>query len=176
MLKIKTSYGHAIALWKKRCGIDQKRLIIQHIHVYKYWCLLQGSGYHPNDKKFGPVFVKLQALYRERCIWDSTHTCATHAFISHRPCRSTNLLNISISRRFPGKCCYHHVLVKTYSFTWLVIRASISFFEIGAFPKLIFTFKLRYSKYANCLFLHFSNQDLKYISGVRHRCQAVHRV
>ena len=27
-LKIKTSYGHAIALWKKRCGIDQKRLII----------------------------------------------------------------------------------------------------------------------------------------------------
>ena len=28
MLKINTSYGHAIALWKKRCGIDQKRLII----------------------------------------------------------------------------------------------------------------------------------------------------
>ena len=27
-LKVKTSYGHAIALWKKRCGIDQKRLII----------------------------------------------------------------------------------------------------------------------------------------------------
>ena len=27
-LKAKTSYGHAIALWKKRCGIDQKRLII----------------------------------------------------------------------------------------------------------------------------------------------------
>ena len=30
---------------------------------------------------------------------------------------------------------YHRVLVKTYSFTWLVIRASISFFESGAFPK-----------------------------------------
>ena len=28
VLKVKTSYGHAIALWKKRCGIDQKRLII----------------------------------------------------------------------------------------------------------------------------------------------------
>ena len=27
-LKAKTSYGHAIELWKKRCGIDQKRLII----------------------------------------------------------------------------------------------------------------------------------------------------
>ena len=27
-LKVQTSYGHAIALWKKRCGIDQKRLII----------------------------------------------------------------------------------------------------------------------------------------------------
>ena len=26
--QIKTSYGHAIALWKKRCGINQKRLII----------------------------------------------------------------------------------------------------------------------------------------------------
>ena len=40
---------------------------------------------HQNDKKFGPVFVKLQALYTERCIWDYTHTCATRAFISHRP-------------------------------------------------------------------------------------------
>ena len=28
LLKVKTSYGHAIALWNKRCGIDQKRLII----------------------------------------------------------------------------------------------------------------------------------------------------
>ena len=27
-LKLETSYGHAIALWKKRCEIDQKRLII----------------------------------------------------------------------------------------------------------------------------------------------------
>ena len=27
-LKVKTSNGHAIALWKKRCGIDQKRSII----------------------------------------------------------------------------------------------------------------------------------------------------
>ena len=27
-LKVKTSSGHAIALWKKRCGIDQKSLII----------------------------------------------------------------------------------------------------------------------------------------------------
>ena len=25
---------------------------------------------HQNDKKFGPVLVKLQALYTERCIWD----------------------------------------------------------------------------------------------------------
>ena len=28
LLKLKTSYGHAIALWKKHCEIDQKRLII----------------------------------------------------------------------------------------------------------------------------------------------------
>ena len=28
VLKLKTSYGHAIALWKKRFGIAQKRLII----------------------------------------------------------------------------------------------------------------------------------------------------
>ena len=27
-LKIKLSSGHAIALWKKLCGIDQKRLIM----------------------------------------------------------------------------------------------------------------------------------------------------
>ena len=27
-LKVKISSGHAIALWKKRCGIDQKKLII----------------------------------------------------------------------------------------------------------------------------------------------------
>ena len=27
-LKMKLSSGHAIALWKKRCGTDQKRLII----------------------------------------------------------------------------------------------------------------------------------------------------
>ena len=27
-LKVQTSYGHAMALWKKRCEIDQKRLII----------------------------------------------------------------------------------------------------------------------------------------------------
>ena len=25
---------------------------------------------HQNVKKFGPVLVKLQALYTERCIWD----------------------------------------------------------------------------------------------------------
>ena len=28
---------------------------------------------HQNDKKFGPVLVKLQALYIERCIWDYAH-------------------------------------------------------------------------------------------------------
>ena len=28
LLKVKTSSGHVIALWKKHCGIDQKRLII----------------------------------------------------------------------------------------------------------------------------------------------------
>ena len=62
-------------------------------------------------------------------------------YISHRTMRETNLPNIWISRRFPGNFFYHHVLVKTYSFTWLVMRASISFFEIGALPILVFTFK-----------------------------------
>ena len=28
---------------------------------------------HQNDKKFGPVLKKLQALYTERCIWDCTN-------------------------------------------------------------------------------------------------------
>ena len=39
-----------------------------------------------------------------------------------------------------------NVLVKTYSFTWLVIRASILFFWEGVFPKLVFTFKFKYLK------------------------------
>ena len=34
---------------------------------------------------------------------------------------------------FPAKFVYHHVLVKTYSFTWLLIRASISFLRRGRF-------------------------------------------
>ena len=29
---------------------------------------------HQNDKKFGHILVKLQTLYRERCIWDYTNT------------------------------------------------------------------------------------------------------
>ena len=36
-LKGKTSYGHAIALWKKRCGIDQNMLIIQHLASARFW-------------------------------------------------------------------------------------------------------------------------------------------
>ena len=41
-LKVWTSSGHAIALWQKRCWIDQKRLII--LHNCKYWYVLQSSG------------------------------------------------------------------------------------------------------------------------------------
>ena len=71
--------------------------------------------------------------------------------------RETNLPNIWISRRFSRQIFYHRVLVKTYSFTWLVMRASISFFEIGAFPILAFTFNSsilrRFEKYTlNMLF------------------------
>ena len=34
---------------------------------------------HQNDKKFGPVLVKLQALDTERCIWDyATHARHVH--------------------------------------------------------------------------------------------------
>ena len=47
---MKLSYGHAIALWKKRCGIDQKK--VDHL-AYKNLCVL---------KKFGQVLVKLQTL------------------------------------------------------------------------------------------------------------------
>ena len=41
ILKMKLSSGHAIALWKKRCGIDQKK--VDHL-AYKNLCVLQGSG------------------------------------------------------------------------------------------------------------------------------------
>ena len=40
-LKMKLSSGHAIALWKKQCGIDQKK--VDHL-AYKNLCVLQGSG------------------------------------------------------------------------------------------------------------------------------------
>ena len=64
-LKIKLSSGHAIALWEKRCGIDQKRLIIYMYHTQVLVCAARFWN-HQNDKKFGPVLVK----YTERCIWD----------------------------------------------------------------------------------------------------------
>ena len=38
---MKLSSGHAIALWKKRCGIDQKK--VDHL-AFKNLCVLQGSG------------------------------------------------------------------------------------------------------------------------------------
>ena len=83
---------------------------------------------HQNDKKFGPVVVKLQALYTERIYMG----LRTRALYLSRPKRLTNLPNISISRRFPSKIfIIMYFLVKTYSFTWLVIRASISFFWEG---------------------------------------------
>ena len=55
-------------LWKRSEKVD-------HL-AYKYWCVLQGSGIIKMIKKeCGPVLIKLQALYTERCIWDY----ATHA-------------------------------------------------------------------------------------------------
>ena len=61
------------------------------------------------------------------------------SFISHIP---IDKLIYQIYQLVGGfrQNCYHHILVKIYSFTWLVIKASISFFEIGAFPILVFTF------------------------------------
>ena len=41
-LKVKTSYGHAIALWKKLTLWNRSEKV-DHL-AYKYWRVLQGSG------------------------------------------------------------------------------------------------------------------------------------
>ena len=132
-------------LWSCDCIVKEtlwnRSEKVDHL-AYKYLCVLAVRFCnHQNDKKFGPVFVKLQALYTERCIWDYTHTCATHMFISHIPIDKLIYQIYQLVGGFPANF-YHHILVKTYSFTWLVLRASISLFEIGAFPILVFTFNM----------------------------------
>ena len=70
-LKIKLSFGHAIAsetVWNRSEKVD---------HVaYKYWCMSARFWNHQNDNKFGPVLVKLQALYTRKMYMDNgaTHT------------------------------------------------------------------------------------------------------
>ena len=57
------------------CEIDQKSWSSS---TARFWN-------HQNDKKFGPVFMKLQALYTERGIWDYAHVRDMCVFISHSP-------------------------------------------------------------------------------------------
>ena len=51
--------------------------------AYKYLVCISRFWHHQNDKKFGPVLVKLQALYTERYIWDYTHVRDTFVYLSH---------------------------------------------------------------------------------------------
>ena len=78
VLKVKTSYVMRLHCERNVVKIDHKRLIIQHRCIARFWK-------HQNDKKFGPVFIKLQALCTERCIWDYAHVRDTCIFISHTP-------------------------------------------------------------------------------------------
>ena len=67
--------------------------------------------------------------------------CATCALYLSGPNRYNNLPNISISTRFLCKICMiTYYRSQNIFFPWLVIRASLSFFERGVFPKLVFTF------------------------------------
>ena len=48
-------------LWNRSEKVDHLLLVL--VCTASFWN-------HQNDKKFGPVLLKLQALYTERCIWD----------------------------------------------------------------------------------------------------------
>ena len=45
----------------------------EQVLAYKYWCLNARFWNHQNDKKFGPVLVKLQAVYTDIFIWSYTN-------------------------------------------------------------------------------------------------------
>ena len=63
------SSGNEIALWKKRCGIPQKKLIMK---LYQVFVCTARFLSHQTDKIFGPVLVKLQALYTESDVHGTT--------------------------------------------------------------------------------------------------------
>ena len=50
------------ALWNRSEKVDHLAYKVL-VCTARFWS-------HQNDKKFGPVLVKLQALYTQRCIWD----------------------------------------------------------------------------------------------------------
>ena len=58
------SLGNGVESTRKGCSSSK----------YVFVCIARFWNHH-NDKKFGQVLVKLQALYTERCIWDQ----ASHA-------------------------------------------------------------------------------------------------
>ena len=126
LLKVKTSSGHAIALWKKRCGIDQKRLIILHILGIGVHCKVLESS------KWWEIWLSLGKV--TSTVHRKMYTSVRARYLSS-PYRYNNLPNISISRRLPDKICIITYLFKTCSFTWLVIRASISIFWEGGVSK-----------------------------------------
>ena len=53
--------------------MNQKRLIKHLAYMYKYWCVLQGSGIIKMIRNLTLSWVKLQALYTESCIWGYTN-------------------------------------------------------------------------------------------------------
>ena len=62
-------------LWSCDCIVKEtlwnRSEKVDHLASARFWN-------HQNDKKFGPFFVKLQALYTERCIWDYPISLTDH--------------------------------------------------------------------------------------------------
>ena len=54
-LKINLSSGHAIALWKKRCWINQKRLMFKHVSFGVYFKVLESSNWYEIWPSLGKV-------------------------------------------------------------------------------------------------------------------------
>ena len=73
-------------LWSCDCIVKERLWNrsekVDHL-AYKYWCVLQSSGIIKMTRNLAQVFVKLQALYTERCIWDYAHVRDTCVYLSH---------------------------------------------------------------------------------------------
>ena len=82
--------------------------------AYKYWCVLQGSGIIKMIRNLAQSW-----LSNKHCTQKDVYGTARHMRdIYQVQIDITNLPNISISRRFLSRQnLYHHVSVKTYSFT-----------------------------------------------------------